>query len=793
MSPNQSLNVLAATTLLLGCALPLSAETLFPTELPSREWVHFQAEGFREPAVGVVYQMKDPLTNGMALGAIDTGCIDLENTGLLGYMTIFNTHVPRRGPVNRPLFGLSVGGQTWVLCDPKPKAGWGGSQKDKEVIPVDMDLKLEGVKTASNIHYWGHYPVADLEFTTDAPVQVGLRAWTPFLPGDVVNSMMPAIVFEVHLRNTSGQKQEGTIAISFPGPTAPEAGSETFTRTAISQDDFKGLSVNAPLASYVLGALNEDPRTGGELGGSGPDWAKISEILPAAGDKAPGGSAAVDFKLNAGHEKVVQFILAWSAPTWKGGGYNWAGTGNVFTHMYHKYYPDPAKTVGQLGKNCKNLLSRTLAWQEVIYTDNTLPVWLRDGLINILYCITEDGFWAQRDEKLLPWVTEEDGLFGLCECPRGCPQIECIPCSFYGSQPLVYLFPELQLSTMRGYKHYQGEDGRPVWTFGQPIELCAPAYTQYQSSTNGVSLLGVVDRFLMCRDTPDRKYTKEFYPLIRRTMEYNVNIGKAGNPNYSLGEQAVAMPNIEGNLEWFETQEPGWNGLAGHIAILRLGQLAIARRAAEHVGDAEFAKQCDDWTRLANEAIEKHLWDPRGYYLNWNEPVSGKKSELVFGYQLDGEWVLDHHGLPSPLSKDRVLMVLETIKKTNIAVTKYGAVNYVNPDGTLANPGGYGTFSYFPPEALMLAMNYMYEGQAAYGIELARKVWHNIVCLQGYTWDVPNIMRGDVDTGERTFGNDYYQDMMLWSLPAAIQGQDFSGPMQPGGLVDRVLKAARGS
>jgi uncharacterized protein (DUF608 family) len=253
------------------------------------------------------------------------------------------------------------------------------------------------------------------------------------------------------------------------------------------------------------------------------------------------------------------------------------------------------------------------------------------------------------------------------------------------------------------------------------------------------------------------------------------------------------MPNIEGNLEWFETQEPGWNGLAGHIAILRLGQLAIARRAAEHVGDAEFAKQCDDWTRLANEAIEKHLWDPRGYYLNWNEPVSGKKSELVFGYQLDGEWVLDHHGLPSPLSKDRVLMVLETIKKTNIAVTKYGAVNYVNPDGTLANPGGYGTFSYFPPEALMLAMNYMYEGQAAYGIELARKVWHNIVCLQGYTWDVPNIMRGDIDTGERTFGNDYYQDMMLWSLPAAIQGQDFSGPMQPGGLVDRVLKAARGS
>ena len=33
-------------------------------------------------------------------------------------------------------------------------------------------------------------------------------------------------------------------------------------------------------------------------------------------------------------------------------------------------------------------------------------------------------------------------------------------------------------------------------------------------------------------------------------------------------------------------------------------------------------------------------------------------------------------------------------------------------------------------------------------------------------------MRGNADTGERTDGNDYYQDMMLWSLPAALEGKD---------------------
>ena len=36
-------------------------------------------------------------------------------------------------------------------------------------------------------------------------------------------------------------------------------------------------------------------------------------------------------------------------------------------------------------------------------------------------------------------------------------------------------------------------------------------------------------------------------------------------------------------------------------------------------------------------------------------------------------------------------------------------------------------------------------------VELARKVLHNMTCLHGYTWDMPNIMRGDRDTGEQQY------------------------------------------
>ena len=91
----------------------------------------------------------------------------------------------------------------------------------------------------------------------------------------------------------------------------------------------------------------------------------------------------------------------------------------------------------------------------------------------------------------------------------------------------------------------------------------------------------------------------------------------------------------------------------------------------------------------------------------------------------------------------------------------------------------------------MLAMNYMYEGQRDFGLELLRRCQQNIVCQCGYTWDAPNIMRADADTVETDAGNDYYQNMMLWSVPAAIGGEPVNHPAQPGGLVHTMRQASK--
>jgi len=282
-------------------------------------------------------------------------------------------------------------------------------------------------------------------------------------------------------------------------------------------------------------------------------------------------------------------------------------------------------------------------------------------------------------------------------------------------------------------------------------------------------------------------------------------MGLRTTPAYTLGERVIAMPDPDHPesfgtpKEWFEADDPGFFGLGAHVGGLHLAQLRLTARLARKVGDEAFARQCAAWIEAGAQAMEERLWTGE-YYLMSLEPQTGRRCDLVFSQQLDGEWTVAHHGLAPALPAARVRRTLATIARCNVPATRYGAaVLYARPDGALRPPArpdrwDYGPYASFSHSDLMLAMTYLYAGQTEFGLELAHKVWHNLVLRQGYTWQLPNGTRGDADTGEGRAGNqysDYYMNMMLWSLPAALAGADFGGPARPGGLVNRVLAAAR--
>lgn len=824
------------------------SQRLFPTELPDRSWVEFESEGYSALVSGVICRASSKPVCGMPLGGIDTGCVDLEANGTFGYCTVFNSHVPRRGPMNMPFLGISLdsphfnlGRYAWVLTTMDMQG------VELSMCQVDMNSQSHWrLKRPKEISYWGHYPLVDMEYELDAPVSVGVRAWSPFIPGDSAASNTPGTVFEVHLRNTSGAPQKGTVAFSFPGPSPQESGGDPRFIHERLDDEVVGVHVSNGPNEYVLGAIAPGSaiRIGGDLGLDSGAWARITDELPLIMNQA-GASIAADFELKNGEEKIIRFILTWYSPQWRGGGNPTAG-GGTYTHMYSTRYSDAVDVANMLVANHESLLRRILAWQEVIYRDDILPVWLKDSLINILYLIPELSFWAVAELPIEDWCKPKDGLFGMSDDPKSCPQLGHIGCSWYSGLPIAYFFPELLLSLLRAHKEYQYSDGAMAWALStrRPpcCEMVDPHFSPrptYQDSMNGLPYTAMVDWY--SRITHDDSFLAEFYPSLKKNTLFTMNLARDAGP----GAQVISMP-LSGGNDWFECVD--MYGMVTHVGGVHLAQIEIVKRIAEEVGDGEFAKQCGIWLEEGGKLLEERLWGGEYYLLysysqtgdtvlqkpqrctaeGWveveNLPQPGTECDVIMGYQLDGEYIARLHGLPGVFLPDRVGKTLSTIR--SVATSPRGVLVFsekpggktklqrnlsptYKPKENEVSTGYWTNYGVHPPASFAAAATYMYHGEKEWGLEVARRTMHGLVCENGWAWHLPNCFAGDSmekvghlisdrsafrydgDDEERLNGFDYGQNLMLWSLPAALVGGDFATPLAPGGLVDRIIRAGR--
>jgi uncharacterized protein (DUF608 family) len=222
----------------------------------------------------------------------------------------------------------------------------------------------------------------------------------------------------------------------------------------------------------------------------------------------------------------------------------------------------------------------------------------------------------------------------------------------------------------------------------------------------------------------------------------------------------------------------------------------MMRRWAEKQGDTEFAKQLDAWIEAGAKALEQYLWTGN-YYRLYNEPETGRHMDVVFIPQLDGQLFARLHGLPGVFPHDHVEKVLELIRK-GAGVSKLGIPSaYVTPDGAAWQPDDEkkyltGTYTFEEFATYFLAETFMYEGHKDFGLDLLHRCLEVFSCKYAYTWDGANVFSHEGDTGERSYGTDYYQNMCLWGVPAALKGDDMSGPCKPGGLVYRMIQAGKG-
>ncbi|MCS7304334.1 MAG: GH116 family glycosyl hydrolase [Thermoguttaceae bacterium] len=695
----------------------------------------FRVEGVSVPVCGTVYGPKLE-QGGMPLGGLGTGYLCLDPDGRLGKCSIFN-RLPYPLQLGQPCFYLKLGDRRLTLATPK-----------------------DGQGDAKTVHYFGHFPVADVRFELAEPIQVELRAYSPFLPGDAGESNTPAAVFLVRITNLSSQPQKGVLIFS-PGGF-PQGTAEAFS----PGQNWTGIQVRHKPVDRL------------------PDWAPCTYALAVENGSADADSSGVqvgaDFQLQPAEAAVVRFILAWHQP------YLRERSGRVEKHKYAERFAD-AKAVAEAAvRSHEQWLRRVLAWQEVIYGAQ-LPDWLKEELVNVLSTLTKNSVWLARTRPDDWW--DQEGLFLVNESFATCPVMETMPCRFFGHWPTLFFFPELERSSLKAIRFFQLRGGQPPFCLGLEFAIRDPRY-HCQHTAGAGEYAQMIYRYYL--RTGDEAFLKDFWPSARDSLNFMLWLDRDGDGLVEDHSHAA-----EG--EYFPANNPmdtwPFYGASSYTAGKGLASLICGVKMAELMGDQAQAAQWRKVLQRGQQSYEEKLWTGE-FYRTYNDPATGRRNDSCLAAQLHSVWCTRVLGLEDPLPKDRIHKALDSIARLNMPASRFGMVNAVFADGKPCIEGGpdpdggrIWSRDIFIQCNATAAMVFMYHGRRQEGEKAAQTMLDTL--FRGphpMPWSQPCGIHSL--TGATTHGHDYYDHMVVWTYPLALAGQDIRAACAAGGLIDRILRAA---
>ena len=214
---------------------------------------------------------------------------------------------------------------------------------------------------------------------------------------------------------------------------------------------------------------------------------------------------------------------------------------------------------------------------------------------------------------------------------------------------------------------------------------CDPAMASrgYQITMNGPCYVDLVDRYLLAHGS--KELAAEFYLSVKKATEFTMGLNRGPDRHRQHAQPPGERRWPPWETEWVEWIR--WSGIVPHVGGVHMAMARMADRMAEQAGDKPFAAQCGKWIDEGQKSWTGRCGPANITWPSWMRRPA--KSDLIFACQLDGQWMVEHHGLPGVFPLNRVATTLATIEQFNIPPTKYGAIDFAKPDGTLLKPGDF--------------------------------------------------------------------------------------------------------
>ncbi|MFH0876798.1 MAG: GH116 family glycosyl hydrolase, partial [Candidatus Omnitrophota bacterium] len=601
----------------------------------------------------------------------------------------------------------------------------------------------------------------------DFPIEVSCEAFSPFIRGDEKHSALPVAIFRFKLNNPTSRSMTASLMLTLRNligewcvgrfnqviDTQHALHLFAYNKKCQSHDPANGemcltFLKKKNIETSYLGEWNMQSKhfvfdkTSFAMAEAWDAFAQEGllpnvnlERLVQSESFQMGGAIAARTVLKPKSSVTVTVMLSWYFP-----GY---GEG----HMYEAWFRNVADVANYTMDRTDDLYRQTKEGAGALQALKLEP-WLKDALANNLYPLISGSLWTKK------------GRFGLFESPEVCPLLGTLDVGFYGTLPLAFFFPTLELRQMMQFADAQRPQGYI------PHDLGFKRSDLASNSTNGLLWKDLNAKFILLayRDflfTRDENFLKKLYPFLRKAYYWLVAADK--NKDF--------LPDHEGADQTFDCWE--FYGASSYGGGIFLASLLALEKIALHLQDEPTRKEVAAWYKKARISFEKKLWY-KSFFLGYNNNKEGltqhqvshcvksqKVSIACMAAQLVGQWAAHFLGLGYIVSQDKVHRAVETMLKLNAQASSFGAVNAVLPSGERDKTNWQSENVWFGM-TYVLASLAVYEGFEKEGLDLAKRAWDNATVNIANPWNQADMVSSS--DGSYLFGDHYMRNMVIWSL-----------------------------
>lgn len=580
---------------------------------------------------------------GMPVGGISCGNLYLGGDGRLWLWDIFNKNqlgvVTKTLPISLEGFNAkeinNVHGSLYL-------------EPATDIRPFQQGLAItvnDGKSTvAKRLHHddWEEitfeatYPVATVRYRDKSmPVEVELKSFSPFIPGDELNSGLPATIQSVTVKNTSGADIDIRVSGWLENKTLPES-SDTirdFKRInkPIGDTAFKGVLLDCATENDTV----KQSRDFGNLGLAVMGSNAVAAVSLKSGDSLgdfvsdssgdPVAVAHASAKTKASGSLTADFIISWHIPnlSFK----EIPDTGRYYANQFK----DAGEVIKYIATKFKYLKSKTMLWQKTWY-DSTLPWWFLERTFLNTSILATTTCHRMASGRHYAW----EGV--------GCCAGNCLHVWQY-AHAAARIFPALE------------KDERTRIDLGIALRddggISFRAESDRRPAIDGQA--GTVLRFYREHQmSKDDTWLKAHWDKIKRTVQFLIDQDKNKD-----GMEDTPLEN---------TLDAVWKGEIAWIVGLCIAGVRAGQAMAEEMNDTAFAAVCRDYVDKGKRNMENELFNGE-YFIHRADPEVGKKEIGSYNTchidQVYGQSWAWQVGLERVLDKEKTMSALRSLWKYN--------------------------------------------------------------------------------------------------------------------------------